>query len=227
MTDVKSFQDQIKRGDLSAVRAALAEDPALLDAINDAGQSAFLVAKYYRQEDTAQYLLGLNPKLDIFNTCVAGRTSSVLEKLEREPACLKMRSNDGWTLLHLAAFFGHKDLTNALLDRGAEIDARSTNPMKNTPLHAAAAGGHVAVVDLLARRGADVNARQEGGGWTALHAAAQNGNLEMVRTLLFHGADVNARADNQQSALDLALGKGHQEVSVLLEELGARLHNEK
>jgi uncharacterized protein len=222
MADVKSFQEQVKRGDLASVRVALAEDPALLDATNESGQSAFLLAKYYRQEETARYLLGLNPKLDVFNAAVAGHDAGVLAEIDRHPELLEARSRDGWTPLHLAAFFGHAELAGALLDRGAQVDARSTNAMKNTPLHAATAGGKLAVMALLLQRGADVNARQEGN-WTALHAAAQSGNREMLEVLLAHGADVRSRASNNQSPLDLALSGGHQEIAALLEQLGANL----
>ncbi len=72
MLDVKDFQEQVKKGDLGAVRAALTEEPALLDVTNEAGQSAFLLAKYYRQSEVADYLLTLHPKLSIFDRCVAG-----------------------------------------------------------------------------------------------------------------------------------------------------------
>ncbi len=222
MPDLKTFHEQVKRGDLDGVRAALAEDPSLLNAANEAGQTAFLLAKYYRQEDTAGYLLGLNPKLDIFQACVAGETQAVLSEIDRDPTLLEKRSSDGWTPLHLAAFFGRPELATALLDRGAQVDARSTNAMKNTPLHAAAAGGHAELVDLLVKRGADPNAQQEGG-WTALHSAAQAGNREMVSVLVANGAHVNVRAENSQGPLDMALMKGHSEVAALLEELGAKL----
>ncbi len=222
MTDAKSFHEQVKRGDLDAVRAALTEDPSLLDATNESGQNAFLLAKYYRQERIAQYLLSLNPKLDVFNASVAGRTTEVLRKIDEDPALLEAHSSDGWTPLHLAAFFGHPDLANALLDRGAPVDAPSTNAMRNTPLHAAAAGGNLPLVQILVKRGADVNARQESG-WTALHSAAQSGNRPILEFLLANGADVHARAANNQSALDLALSKGHHEIAMLLEELGAKL----
>lgn len=223
MSDLKSFHEQVKRGDLIAVRAALTADPSLLDAPNDSGQTALLVAKYYRQEDIANHLLSLNPKLDVFNAAVAGNLSVMLAEIERDPSLLQAHSNDGWTPLHLAAFFGHPDLANALLDRGASVNARSTNAMKNTPLHAAAAGGKTELVQLLLHRGADPNARQEGG-FTALHSAAQAGNREMVETLIANGAGVNARADNNQCPLDLALTAGKQEVAALLEHLGAQLH---
>ncbi|MBV9762967.1 MAG: ankyrin repeat domain-containing protein [Acidobacteriaceae bacterium] len=222
MTDLKAFHEQVKRGDLDGIRAAIAENPELLNATNDSGQSAFLLAKYYGQEDTASYLLSLKPELDIFNACVAGWTSAVLDEVDRSPHVLQAHSSDGWTPLHLAAFFGRLDLADALLDRGAEVNARSTNGAKNTPLHAAAAGGRTNVVELLLRRGADGNARQEGG-FTALHSAAQAGNREMVAVLLAHSADVNARAGNNQSPLDLALTRAHAEVAALLEESGAKL----
>jgi len=222
MTDLKSFHEQVKRGDLGAVRASMAQDASLLDAPNESGQTAFLLAKYYGQEEMAKYLLTLEPKLDVFNCCVAGRTSAVLEEIDRDPYVIHAHSSDGWTPLHLAAFFGQADLGSALLDRGADVNARSTNAMKNTPLHAAAAGGRTELVKLLLERGADVNAGQEGG-FTALHSAAQAGNLEMVTVLVANGADVNARAGNHQSPLDLALTGGRAEVAALLEELGAKL----
>ncbi|MBV8896940.1 MAG: ankyrin repeat domain-containing protein [Acidobacteriaceae bacterium] len=222
MTDVKNFQESVKKGDLSAVRVALSEDPHLLDATNEAGQSAFLLAMYYRQRETADYLLSLGPRLDIFNACVAGDTKRVMGDVAASPELLQAHSSDGWTPLHLAAFFGRPELASALLDAGANVDALSTNAMKNTPLHAAAAGGHAKLVELLLKRGADPNSGQEGG-WTALHSAAQAGNREMVEVLLANGANVNARAANNQSPLDLALSKGHQDIAALLEQLGAKL----
>ncbi len=223
MADVSTFQEQVKKGDLAAVQSALAENPDLLDATNDAGQSALVLAKYYRQEEIAKYLLSLGPRLDVFNAAIAGQTAHVLELIDANPALLAAHSSDGWTPLHLAAFFGHADLATALIERGADVNSRSTNSMKNTPLHAAAAGGHVPLVELLLEHGAGVNDTQVGG-WTALHSAAQAGNRAMVETLIAHGANVNARAANEQSPLDLALMQGRQDVADLLDQLGAKLH---
>jgi uncharacterized protein len=222
MPAVREFQDAVKKGDMAAVEAALVADPTLLDATNEAGQGAYLLAKYYRQDAVAEYLLGLNPKLDLFNQCVAGHTEDVVDAIEKDPALMKAHSSDGWTPLHLAAFFGCKELADELLDRNADIEARSTNSMKNTPLHAATAGRRAEMVRLLLERGADANAQQEGG-WTALHAAAQTGDREMVETLLAHGANINARAGNNQCPMDMALLRGHHEIAALMEGLGAKL----
>jgi ankyrin repeat protein len=219
MTDLKSFQEYVKKGDLSAVKAAVAEDPLLADTANEAGQTAYLLAKYYRQEKMAAFLLEFRPDLDFFEACVAGQTRVVMSEIQENGGLLQAHNTDGWTPLHLAAFFGHPELAQALLDQGAQVDARSTNAMKNTPLHAAAAGGKTDLVQVLLQRGADVHARQEGG-WTALHAAAQAGNRSMVEVLIAGGADLQAHAANNQSPLDLALLKGHGEIVALLEELG-------
>jgi ankyrin repeat protein len=222
MSEVRAFQDAVKKGDIDTVRSALVTDPSLLDATNEAGQGAFLLAKYYRQDAVAAYLLGHGAKLNFFDQCVAGETAAVMAQIEAAPALLETHSGDGWTPLHLAAFFGAQELAEALLARGAEIDSNSTNNMQNTPLHAAVAGRRAELVKLLLARGANANARQTGG-WTALQGAAQSGDREMVETLIAHGAHVNARADNNQCALDLALMRGHQAIADLLEGLGAKI----
>ncbi|HEX4170749.1 MAG TPA: ankyrin repeat domain-containing protein [Bryobacteraceae bacterium] len=216
MSDIREFQEYVKKGDLENVKRALAEKPELLNTKNESGQSSFLLAKYYRQPTMAEYLLSLDPQLDIFSKCVAGLTNEALVEIDREPTLLQAHNSDGWTPLHLAAFFGHPDLAKGLLNHGAEVDARSTNAMQNTPLHAAAAGGNAALIEVLLAAGADVNATQHGG-WTALHSAAQTGNLEMADILLAHGANAQVRAENNQSPLDLALMQGKGEMAEFLE----------
>jgi ankyrin repeat protein len=223
MQDLQSFHERVKSGDLAGVKEALRNDPSLLDAKNSKGQSAFLLAKYYRREQVAAYLLSLHPQLDFFSACAAGRTEGVLEQIDRDENLLEARSPDGWSPLHLAAFFGHTELAKGLLNRGANVDGRSGNALQNTPLHAAAAGGSIDVMRLLLENGADVNARQQPGGWTALHTAAQTGNREMAELLAAHGAHLHVRADNGQTPLDLALTHGREEIVQLLEERGAKL----
>jgi ankyrin repeat protein len=218
MADLKTFHESVKAGDIASVRASLAESPSLLNEKNQAGQNALLLSKYYGQQQVTAHLLSLNPQLDVFTASAVGQAETVLKELDRDPALMAAHSTDGWTPLHLASFFGNRELALRLIERGAEVDARSTNAMKNTPLHAAAAGRKSELVKLLLDEGADANARQEGG-WTALHAAAQNGDRDIVEMLVAHGADVKARADNNQNALDLALLKGRQDVAALLDEL--------
>ena len=173
-----------------------------------------------------QAAVAADPSLAIFAAAMQGETpgdtARIEELLAANRSLVSAVSPDGWTPLHLAAFFGAEDDARALLNKGASASARSTNAMQNLPLHAAAAGRHAAIVKLLIDHGAPVDARQHGG-WTALHSAAQNGDVAMAETLVSAGADVSARAENNQCALDLALTKGHQPMVEFLEAHGARL----
>ena len=163
-----------------------------------------------------------NPKLAIFAAALLDDGAEVETLLAANRALLTETSPDGWTPLHLAAHFGREHAVRSLLNKGADVNARSSNALDNTPLHAAAAGGSLAVNRLLVERGANVNARQHGG-WTPLHAAAQNGSVELARVFVEAGADVNVRADNHQRPMDLALTKGHQPMVEFLEAVGAAL----
>ncbi len=164
-----------------------------------------------------------DPSLAIFAASILGDTEQLTELLTANRSLIGLLSEDGWTPLHLAAFFGKTEAARLLLNKGAIVNVRSTNQMANMPLHAAAAGRHTEVVKLLIEHGAPVNARQHGG-WSPLHAAAQNGDIEMAKSLVAAGADVNARAENNQMPLGLALCQRPGQAMVdYLESNGAKL----
>ncbi len=219
----KDFFDAIRAGDRDKVNALLAADPALLTVQDDKGNNAFVAAKYAHRNEIAAMLLERGVPLDFFAACMAGAGDRVKEMLDADPTLTNSYSHDGWTPLHLAAFFAQPCAVDALLARGANVNARARNATNNMPLHAGASGRDMAVVRALVEHGADVNARQEGG-WTALHAAALSGDVEMARFLISKGADVETRASNNQNALDLALTKGHQAMVNLLDESAAQRH---
>jgi ankyrin repeat protein len=167
-------------------------------------------------------LVEADPSLAIFAAAILGETAKIDELVSGNRSLTSALSDDGWTPLHLAAFFGKEDAARLLLNKGAVVNARSTNALQNTPLHAAAAGKHGTLVKLLIDHGASVNATQHGG-WTAMHAAAQTGDIEMARALVAGGADVLVRAENNQTPLDLALTGGKQAMVEFLESNGAHL----
>jgi ankyrin repeat protein len=169
-----------------------------------------------------QALVNADPTLAIFAAAILGDTKRLEDLLTGNRSLVTAVSTDGWTPLHLAAFFGKGDAVRLLLNKGAVVTTRSTNQMTNTPLHAAAAGKHADIVKLLLDHGANANARQHGG-WTPLHSAAQNGDLECARVLIAAGADASVRADNNQQPMDLALTGGRQAMVEFLEAIGARL----
>lgn len=218
---VNDFFQSIRAGDRERVRGMIAADRTLLSAKDENGLGPFIAAKYSGRNEIAELLLESGVELDVFAACIAGAEQRVVELAGPQPELVKTYSHDGWTPLHLACFFNHPEIAEALITYGADVQARSRNAMQNTPLHAAAAGRSRESAALLLRHGADANARQHGG-WTALHGASQNGDVELVRLLITSGAKVHTRADNNQNALDLALTKGHQAVVEVLDEYAHR-----
>uniref|UniRef100_A0A8C4H206 Oxysterol-binding protein n=1 Tax=Dicentrarchus labrax TaxID=13489 RepID=A0A8C4H206_DICLA len=61
----------------------------------------------------------------------------------------RSKASSGWTPLHLASYFGHRDVVEELLKTGA--DANVQNDMGDTPLHKAAYTGRKEIVLLLLR----------------------------------------------------------------------------
>lgn len=181
----------ICEGDQASAEAILEERPELARGRTDEGLPLTLAAIYRGHPGVADLLLRHGAELDAFSAAALGRTDQLAVLIDRGEADLGARSPDGWTALHLAAFFGHRDTAAMLIDRGADPVARSTNDLDNTPLHAALAGGRGPVAELLVERGADVNA--VAGGLRPLDIAAEREDHEMMAFLTGHGASRTAR----------------------------------
>jgi ankyrin repeat protein len=176
----------ICEGDHAAVEAIVETRPDLARGVTDDGLPWTLAAVYRGHPGIADLLLRHGAELDPFTAASLGRTDQLEVLLDRGRAAPGERSPDGWTALHLAAFFGHRETAAMLLDRGADLAARSTNDLANTPLHAALAGGRGPVAELLVERGADVNAVANG--LRPLDIAEGREDHEMVEYLTRHGA---------------------------------------
>ncbi|MCO5170071.1 MAG: ankyrin repeat domain-containing protein [Planctomycetes bacterium] len=196
----------ISSGDVAAVHAILAEAPAQAGARNEGGVSAVLWAKYNGQDMALQALLAAGPALDAFEAAALGDLDRLTALLDEDPSRVTAFAADGFTPLHLAAYFGHRLTVGLLLDRGADARAVAKNPSRVEPLHSAVASGRCGPVGLLLERGADANPQQQGG-FTPLHAAVKRGDFEMVGLLMDRGADPTIRDDDGRSALDHAGGE--------------------
>ena len=194
-------------------------DPSLIDARGRTGDSAILTAVYHRQKEIVNLLVARGATMSLFEACAAGEFDRVERLLNDAPASLNTFSTDGWTPLHLAAFFGHAKITEMLLSRGADVAARSKNSNGNTPLHAALAGNHTFVAGLLLGANANVNA-VDAAAWRPLHIAASNNNLDAIRTLIAQGADVHATNGDGKTPLSLVQEKNQREAAALLRRHG-------
>jgi ankyrin repeat protein len=146
-----------------------------------------LLEQLYRGDRAGAQSLAREMALDVFEAAALGVLEQVIERCEEDAGRVGAYSDDGWTPLHFAAYFGNNACVKELLRRGAAVDARARNGSAATPLHSACAGNHTPVALTLIAAGADVNAAQRGG-YHPLDNALQNGNAKIVRALRLAGA---------------------------------------
>ena len=129
-------------------------------------------------------------------------------------------SKRGDSLLILATYYGHAEVTEALLkDKKTEVNL--VNKMGFSALTGAAFRGRDAIVKMLIKHGADVN-QVNSKGQTALMFAAMFGQESAVTTLIDHGADPSLLTNDGKTASDLATEQGHSKMKKLIMESVAR-----
>lgn len=205
----------IRGGDIRRLKDLLAGHPELAGSRDEQGVSILLQALYHRRSDIAGVILGHEPLLDLHEAAAVGQAGRVAQLLEDDPEAVNTYSADGFTALHLAAFFGQAEVVEVLLARGADVTAVSDNAMRVLPLHSAAAAGSTEAMKRLLAHGADPDARQSGG-FTPLMSAAAGGNEPALQVLLEHGADPYLRSDEDKTAADFAQERGHTAAADLL-----------
>jgi uncharacterized protein len=166
--------------------------------------SEALQALYAGDEERARALLPADEELSVFDAAAFGRIERLRAILDNDPSEAAAFSEDGFTALHLAIFGGSEEAVELLIERGADVDVRSTGAIAQVPaLGTAAFVRSPSLARLLLDAGADVNGREEGG-FTALHAAAANGDEDLVTLLLDRGADPDAVNREGKRPIDLA-----------------------
>ena len=211
----------IQAGDLEAAAQCLAsdQDGAAAQAADEQGVRLLLLVFYHRQPEIAALIADARERLglpfDVFEAAVLGRSDRIEELIDAGDVEVGSRSPDGFSLLHLATFFGQGEVFRFLLERGADVHVVAENPTRVQPLHSAAAIRSVELCEQLLEAGAGVNARQAGG-FTPLMSAAMAGDRELVDLLLAHGADATLVAEDGKAARDLAAAAGHESLLPLL-----------
>lgn len=143
---------------------------------------------------------------DINKAIRAGDASRVRELAKENPQLLQRQGILGTPLHRAASVDRHLAVVKALLESGADVNAR--DKQGNTPLNVALRGKGNAnktnLVALLLSSGADPNAKTRVGQSTPLHSAVTLGDIAVVKLLLSHKADVNATDKNGVTPLQEA-----------------------
>jgi ankyrin repeat protein len=192
----------IEAGDATTLEAIVRDAPELAASERD-GVTALRLAAYAGHAELAPVLVAAGVALDAFDAAALGDVDVLRGLLDDDADLVRAEAADGFSALHLSAWFGHARAAELLLARGSDPEHLATNGTLLRPLHSAAAGGHATIAHLLLDRGADIEAAQAGG-VRPLHSAAHRGDVAMVALLLGRGADPAAATDDGRLPSDLA-----------------------
>lgn len=151
-----------------------------------AGNTLLMMAARNGQDELLEFLLKNNANAlkknkygdtALMLAALEGRLKAVLPLIK---AGSEINPKSGWFPLAYAAFNGHTDVLQTLLDNGANVDAQSDNG--NTALMIASRNGHVEIIKLLLARKATTRLKNQQG-QTALQIAQQAKNDEIARLL--------------------------------------------
>lgn len=217
MVDSQDLVQAVLAGDVAQVHRLLSESPGLAGDRPVSGPSPLLAALYTRNAELTatvrQYV-----RCDVHEAAAMGDVAAIEALLKERPADVGSFSGDGWTALHLAAFFGHEPAVSVLLERGADPRTASKGREANSPLHAAIAGADsIGVIGALLDGGADPDA-SAAGGLRPLHIAASRGDRRTVDALLDRGVDGRRRTADGRTASAIAAERQFPELADYLRQ---------
>jgi len=181
----------------------------------------------------------------------AGDIEKVRELIAQH-ADVNQRDENGQTPLHRAVPMGHIDVAELLLNKGANINAKTQSDETGyTSLQLAADRGQLDMVKLLVAKGADVNTKRQkeghkdrtaksyalgrnykeiveflyahGADIPKIHLAAYRGHLETVKSLIEGGTEVDAK-DDDGTPLHYAAMAGHEAIARFLIDATANVN---
>ena len=212
---MEKLEEYIVNGDTDSLMDLLIQDPTLANKLTTHQVSPIMLSCYYKKPQITEVLIKCVDDISLFEAAAAGKFDTVTHLITTKPQYVNDHTDDGFTALGLACYFGHYDVARYLVLKGADVNLPSKNGFNVYPIHSAAAGNYTDIVKLLIEAGAEVNVKQQAGS-TPLHAAAQYGNLDMLIVLLEFGAEVNVRMEGGKLPADLAREKGYNEIAEIL-----------
>jgi ankyrin repeat protein len=120
----------------------------------------------------------------LFAAAAGGDLATVRAAIDKDPTLVKATEWEKATLLHDAVGQNHQDVATYILDKGADVNAATTDGL--TALHMAAQNGNIGIIKLLLERGAKIDAA-DSKGWTPRDRAVKWGHPDAAEFLRQHG----------------------------------------
>jgi len=213
--DQDLLEEYIITGNAIELYALLNSNPKLATQKTSQLISPLLLCCYYKKPELADIILKYVTEVSIFEAAALGKNDRITNAVTENPSQVHEFSDDGFTPLSLAAYFGNEDVIRTLLLAGADPNIPSRNGFNVYPIHSAVASNYTMIAKMLLEAGADINVVQKSGA-TPLHSAAHNGNIELLIVLLEAGAIVDAKMEDGKTAADKAFEKGFIEIAKIL-----------
>ena len=151
--------------------------------------------------------------------CVKGNKDAI-NVLLNAGADRNITDADGCAYLHYAVYGRcSKDVLRAIIDDGADVNARSKNSV--TALMGACAKGYEGGIDVLLKAGADPNIMDDAGSTCLQYALHGSCTKHVLQTIIDHGVNINARKKNNVTALMAACATGNVDAIDVLLKAGA------
>ena len=188
-----SIHDACGRGDVDAVRAFIATDPASVDADDEHGWRPIFHTGLWRHESIVRLLI---------------------------EAGADLAAHDGYVLHYAGEVLNNKRIVSLLIQYGGlEAHVRPTDDLSRQFLAAVFLADMARARSMLGRH-PHLATILDGRGDQPIQHAARNGDTEIVRLMIEYGADINATNKRGHTVLYCAGGHGHLETVQLLLENG-------
>lgn len=151
-----------------------------------------------------------------------------IRKSASEDLMIDAVNHSGETPLHVAATSGQVEVVRLLVERGADVNARTREGREETPMMRAAWNGHPDVLEALLKSGAGIEVEGRDGVRALMFAAAGgphrelNRHVECIQLLSEAGASLDARDSGGNTALHIAALRGRGKLVSTLIASGAR-----
>lgn len=182
----------------------------------EGGFNPLLAAAIAQHYELVEILIDNGAVVGIHMAILQKDTHAVKNFLINQPSLINSRRNRGMTPLHLSAISGQLEITEILLNNGANVNFFT--PASETPLYQAIKFNNVTVAEFMIDKGADINLS------LGLQTAALQNNTEMLQLLIRKGGDVNYQNSRVDAPLHIASEKGFIEIAKLLLNNGAHVN---